>query len=79
MHTMQKEYKKSGPSSDCEVCYSVKKRRMLRRNARERKKTDLMNQAYLRLRELLPCHRLSKCETLKVAVHYIRHLNQLLE
>ena len=78
---MQNEYNKSAPSSDCEISYSVKKRRMkaIRRNARERKKTHLMNEAFFRLRELLPCHRLSKCNTLKVAVHYIRHLNQLLE
>ncbi|XP_004414250.1 PREDICTED: achaete-scute homolog 4 [Odobenus rosmarus divergens] len=54
-----------------------------RRNERERQRVRCVNEGYARLREHLPREladrRLSKVETLRAAIGYIRHLQELLE
>lgn len=53
-----------------------------RRNARERKRVKLVNDGFLRLRKHVPTDpknkKLSKVKTLRSAIDYIRHLQQLL-
>jgi hypothetical protein len=59
------------------------KRRRLAANARERRRMDLLNQGFDRLRRVLPglgpAHQLSKYETLQMAQSYITELAGLLE
>ncbi|KAK7130306.1 hypothetical protein R3I93_019818 [Phoxinus phoxinus] len=54
-----------------------------RRNERERQRVRCVNEGYARLREHLPQEfedkRLSKVETLRAAISYIKHLQDLLE
>ncbi|XP_026859682.1 achaete-scute homolog 4 [Electrophorus electricus] len=54
-----------------------------KRNERERQRVRCVNEGYTRLREHLPqgCEdkRLSKVETLRAAISYIKHLQNLLE
>lgn len=54
-----------------------------KRNERERQRVRCVNQGYARLREHLPRElaerRLSKVETLRAAIGYIKHLQELLE
>lgn len=54
-----------------------------RRNERERQRVRCVNEGYARLRAHLPRElaerRLSKVETLRAAIGYIRHLQELLE
>ncbi|XP_041612516.1 achaete-scute homolog 4 [Vulpes lagopus] len=54
-----------------------------RRNERERQRVRGVNEGYARLRDHLPRElaqrRLSKVETLRAAIRYIRHLQELLE
>ncbi|XP_024863520.1 achaete-scute homolog 4-like [Kryptolebias marmoratus] len=54
-----------------------------RRNERERHRVRCVNEGYARLREHLPRElderRLSKVETLRAAIDYIKHLQRLLE
>ncbi|KAF0881455.1 ASCL4 protein, partial [Crocuta crocuta] len=54
-----------------------------RRNERERQRVRCVNEGYARLRDHLPRElaerRLSKVQTLRAAIGYIRHLQQLLE
>ncbi|XP_034843158.1 achaete-scute homolog 4 [Mirounga angustirostris] len=54
-----------------------------RRNERERQRVRCVNEGYARLRDHLPRElagrRLSKVETLRAAIGYIRHLQELLE
>ncbi|XP_026779427.1 achaete-scute homolog 4 [Pangasianodon hypophthalmus] len=54
-----------------------------KRNERERQRVRCVNQGYARLREHLPQEfedkRLSKVETLRAAISYIKHLQNLLE
>ncbi|XP_037552077.1 achaete-scute homolog 3 [Nematolebias whitei] len=54
-----------------------------RRNERERHRVRCVNEGYARLREHLPQEfedkRLSKVETLRAAIDYIKHLQRLLE
>ncbi|XP_078193319.1 achaete-scute homolog 4 [Callithrix jacchus] len=54
-----------------------------RRNERERQRVRCVNEGYARLRDHLPREladkRLSKVETLRAAISYIRHLQELLE
>ena len=53
-----------------------------RRNARERRRVKLVNDGFLRLRKHVPTDpknkKLSKVKTLRSAIDYIRHLQQLL-
>ena len=62
---------------------SVLRRRRLAANARERRRMDLLNQGFDRLRGVLPGlgadNPLSKYETLQMAQEYIRELSQLLK
>ena len=76
--------KKSEPS---DLPESVMKKRRLAANARERRRMDLLNQGFDRLRNVLPGRGqqgqedipLSKYETLQMAQEYINQLTQLLE
>ena len=62
---------------------TVMKQRRLRANARERKRMDLLNQGFDRLRGVLPGlgaeTQLSKYETLQMAQEYINQLTTLLD
>ena len=54
-----------------------------RRNERERDRVRCVNEGYLKLKQHLPItnkdKRLSKVETLRYAIRYIKHLEQLLD
>ncbi|XP_006914570.1 achaete-scute homolog 4 [Pteropus alecto] len=54
-----------------------------KRNERERQRVRCVNEGYARLRDHLPRElagrRLSKVETLRAAIRYIKHLQELLE
>ena len=62
---------------------SVIKKRRLAANARERRRMDLLNQGFDRLRNVLPGlgpeTQLSKYETLQMAQEYINQLTQILD
>lgn len=62
---------------------TVLKKRRLAANARERKRMNGLNEAFDKLREVVPAvheeHKLSKFETLQMAQSYIRALCELLE
>ena len=62
---------------------SVMKKRRLAANARERRRMDLLNQGFDRLRNVLPGlgpeTQLSKYETLQMAQEYINQLTQILD
>ena len=68
---------------DLEMSESVLKKRRLAANARERRRMDLLNQGFDRLRTVLPGlgpeTQLSKYETLQMAQEYINQLSQLLQ
>ena len=70
--------KKEQAVTDC-----VMKKRRLAANARERRRMDLLNQGFDRLRTVLPGlgpeTQLSKYETLQMAQEYINQLSQLLQ
>nr|CAI5852856.1 unnamed protein product [Callosobruchus analis] len=59
------------------------KKRRLAANARERRRMNGLNEAFDRLREVIPSldaeHKLSKFETLQMAQTYINALRELLE
>lgn len=54
-----------------------------RRNERERERVRCVNEGYIRLKEHLPIEnkekRLSKVETLRCAIEYIKHLQNILQ
>lgn len=62
---------------------STLKKRRLAANARERRRMNGLNEAFDRLREVIPSldaeHKLSKFETLQMAQNYISSLRELLE
>ena len=62
---------------------SEMRRRRLAANARERRRMDMLNQGFDRLRRVLPGlgpqHQLSKYETLQMAQSYIAELAGLLK
>ncbi|XP_064214607.1 helix-loop-helix protein ngn-1 [Tribolium castaneum] len=62
---------------------TVMKRRRLAANARERRRMNGLNEAFDRLRQVIPSldadHKLSKFETLQMAQTYIAALRELLE
>ena len=70
-------------SSEEVLTDSVMKKRRLAANARERRRMDLLNQGFDRLRGVLPGlgddNQLSKYETLQMAQEYIRELSQLMK
>ncbi|XP_061767913.1 achaete-scute homolog 4 [Nerophis ophidion] len=63
--------------------YSLEPAFIRKRNERERHRVRCVNEGYLRLRQHLPQEfedkRLSKVETLRAAIDYIKHLQRLLE
>ncbi|KAI4904614.1 hypothetical protein NFI96_001482 [Prochilodus magdalenae] len=63
--------------------YSFEPAFIRKRNERERQRVRCVNEGYARLREHLPQEfedkRLSKVETLRAAISYIKHLQNLLE
>ncbi|KAJ8262034.1 hypothetical protein GJAV_G00161340 [Gymnothorax javanicus] len=63
--------------------YSFEPAFIRKRNERERQRVRCVNEGYARLREHLPQEfedkRLSKVETLRAAVDYIKHLQNLLD
>ena len=70
-------------SSSNKLPESVMKKRRLAANARERRRMDLLNKGFDRLRNVLPGlgpeTQLSKFETLQMAQEYINQLTQLLD
>ncbi|XP_056629898.1 fer3-like protein [Diorhabda carinulata] len=62
---------------------TIMKKRRLAANARERRRMNGLNEAFDRLREVIPSldaeHKLSKFETLQMAQTYISALRELLE
>ncbi|CAL1568923.1 unnamed protein product [Knipowitschia caucasica] len=75
-----------GPISVCE--YTFEPAFVRKRNERERQRVRCVNEGYARLREHLPREhlpreledkRLSKVDTLRAAIDYIKHLQSLLE
>ncbi|XP_037316450.1 achaete-scute homolog 4-like isoform X1 [Pungitius pungitius] len=67
-----------------DVCdYSFEPAFIRKRNERERHRVRCVNEGYARLRERLPREledkRLSKAETLRAAIDYIKHLQSLLD
>ncbi|CAH2005006.1 unnamed protein product [Acanthoscelides obtectus] len=62
---------------------TIMKKRRLAANARERRRMNGLNEAFDRLREVIPSldadHKLSKFETLQMAQTYINALRELLE
>ena len=75
--------RKGSVSNDEGISDSVMKKRRLAANARERRRMDLLNQGFDRLRGVLPGlgadNQLSKYETLQMAQENIRELTQLLK
>ncbi|XP_061922745.1 achaete-scute homolog 3 [Entelurus aequoreus] len=69
----------------CRGCceYSFEPAFIRKRNERERHRVRCVNEGYVRLRQHLPQEledrRLSKVETLRAAIDYIKHLQRLLE
>ncbi|NXH18995.1 ASCL4 protein, partial [Bucco capensis] len=63
--------------------YSLEPAFIRKRNERERQRVRCVNEGYTRLREHLPREladkRLSKVETLRAAISYIKHLQSLLD
>ena len=70
----------SGFRTKGERKYDLQKQRQVA-NARERDRTESVNYAFALLRSLLPTEppdrKLSKIETLRLAVSYIKHLNNV--
>ena len=70
-------------SDSVDLPESVMKKRRLAANARERRRMDLLNQGFDRLRNVLPGlgpeTQLSKYETLQMAQEYINQLTQILD
>ncbi|KAF0029619.1 achaete-scute homolog 4-like [Scophthalmus maximus] len=70
-----------GPLGVCD--YSFEPAFIRKRNERERHRVRCVNEGYARLREHLPHEfedrRLSKVETLRAAIDYIKHLHSLLD
>ena len=71
-------------SDSVDLPESVMKKRRLAANARERRRMDLLNQGYEKLRSVLPKDmgsetQLSKYETLQMAQEYINQLRNILK
>jgi len=76
-------FKYFSPKGCKPVLESVMKKRRLAANARERRRMDLLNKGFDRLRQVLPGlgpeRQLSKYETLQMAQSYISELQELLD
>ena len=82
-HVIRRTIKRSGKSSYKHVPHSEKPPHLVaKRNARERKRVQAVNNAFLRLRRHVPSEnkhkRLSKVKTLKLAIDYIRKLSDMI-
>ncbi|XP_025836853.1 transcription factor 21-like [Agrilus planipennis] len=75
--------KRKGPVRDRPPSPSVVRKRRLAANARERRRMNGLNEAFDRLRQVIPSldadHKLSKFETLQMAQTYIIALRELLQ
>ena len=70
----------AGASSSC--LYAQQAVAVARRNQRERNRVRTINSTFTKLRQRLPCShkkKLSKVDTLRGAIKYIRHLQQVLD
>lgn len=78
-----KEYKKDGKKTGSQTGVEVMKKRRLAANARERRRMNSLNDAFDRLRDVVPSlgndRKLSKFETLQMAQTYIAALHELLQ
>ena len=76
-------YKETNRSQNKPVPDQVLKKRRLAANARERRRMDMLNKGFDRLRTVLPGlgpeRQLSKYETLQMAQSYISELTELLK
>lgn len=73
----ENQEKRAKRKDDKPISESTRVRRRLAANARERKRMNGLNDAFERLRGVLPCHRdrpLSKMEALQMAQNYIMEL-----
>ena len=82
-HVIRRTVKRSGKSSYKHVPHSEKSPHLVaKRNARERRRVQAVNSAFLRLRKRIPTEnkhkRLSKVKTLKHAIDYIRKLSDMI-
>ena len=82
-HVIRRRIKKSSKSSYKHVPHSEKPPHIVaKRNARERRRVETVNNAFLRLRRHVPFDskhkRLSKVKTLRYAIDYIKRLTELI-
>lgn len=77
------KYKKDGKKTGSQTGVEVMKKRRLAANARERRRMNSLNDAFDRLRDVVPSlgndRKLSKFETLQMAQTYIAALHELLQ
>lgn len=80
--TSQKSGKKAKNNGTIKVTHDVMKKRRLAANARERRRMNSLNDAYEKLRNVLPNFgpdkKFSKYETLQMAQHYMDQLKEIL-
>ncbi|XP_041354000.1 achaete-scute homolog 1b-like [Gigantopelta aegis] len=81
---LKKQKKERKPSSYRHVPHSEKPQHLVqRRNARERRRVQAVNSAFSGLRKHIPYEpkhkRLSKVKTLRIAIDYIRNLEDMIE
>ena len=82
-HVIRRTIKRSGKSAYKHVPHSEKPPHVVaKRNARERRRVQAVNNAFLRLRRHVPSEtrhkRLSKVKTLRLAIEYIRKLSEMI-
>lgn len=82
-HVIRRTIKRSGKSNYKHVPHSEKPPHLVaKRNARERRRVQAVNNAFLRLRRHVPSEskhkRLSKVKTLRLAIDYIRKLSEMI-
>lgn len=82
-HVIRRTIKRSGKSAYKHVPHSEKPAHLVaKRNARERRRVQAVNNAFLRLRRHVPTEskhkRLSKVKTLRLAIEYIRKLSEMI-
>lgn len=65
-----------------QFAYTLHSNSVARRNERERNRVRFINKTFSRLRQHLPCSekkKLSKVDTLRTAIRYIKHLQHILD
>lgn len=82
--SMKKRIKRPGKTVYKHVPHSEKPPHLVaRRNARERRRVETVNNAFLRLRKHVPMDtkhkRLSKVKTLRYAIDYIKRLTEMID